>query len=84
MNFIMDSRTGLGRFRNFRISNYDLMMQLIDRCRDLTVDEVLALPDVRERVELYMAHRELFRDQLLRCAQTTSGSRRRSMRATGS
>ncbi len=69
LNFIMDSRTGLGRFRNFRISNYDLMMQLIDRCRDLSVDEVLQLPDVRERVDLYMEHRELFRAQLLRCAE---------------
>jgi nanoRNase/pAp phosphatase (c-di-AMP/oligoRNAs hydrolase) len=68
LNFIMDSRTGLGRFRDFRISNYELMMQLIDRCRDLRVEEVLELPDVRERVDLYMEHRELFRAQLLRCA----------------
>ena len=68
LNFLMDSRTGLGRFRNFRISNYDLMMQLIDKCRFLSVDEVLALPDVKERIELYMAHRELFAAQIRRCA----------------
>lgn len=67
MNFLMDSRTGLGRFRNFRISNYELMMQLIDQCRDASVDEVLALPDVRERVELYEQHRGLFEDQVRRC-----------------
>ena len=67
LNFLMDSRTGLGRFRDFRISNYDLMMQLIERCRDLPIDEVLALPDVRERVDLYDAHRDLFADQLRRC-----------------
>ena len=67
MNFLMDSRTGLGRFREFRISNYDLMMQLIERCRDLSVEEVLALPDVKERVELYMSHREPFEAQLRRC-----------------
>ncbi|WP_198292995.1 hypothetical protein [Methylobacterium sp. WSM2598] len=67
MNFLMDSRTGLGRFRDFRISNYDLMMQLIERCRDLSVEEVLALPDVRERVDLYEAHREPFVAQLRRC-----------------
>ena len=47
----MDSRTGLGRFRQFRISNYELMMQLIDYCRDHTIDEILALPDVKERVD---------------------------------
>ncbi|MGY2047687.1 exopolyphosphatase [Methylobacterium sp. JK268] len=69
LNFMMDSRTGLGRFRDFRISNYDLMMQLIERCRDLTVAEVLALPDVRERVDLYEAHREPFLAQLRRCTR---------------
>ncbi len=67
LNFLMDSRTGLGRFREFRISNYDLMMQLIERCRDASIDEVLALPDVKERVDLYNAHRELFAAQLHRC-----------------
>ena len=67
LNFLMDSRTGLGRFREFRISNYDLMMQLIERCRDAGIDEVLALPDVKERVDLYNAHRELFVAQLRRC-----------------
>ncbi len=67
LNFLMDSRTGLGRFRDFRISNYELMMQLIERCRDSGIDEVLTLPDVRERVEIYRAHREAFTDQLRRC-----------------
>ena len=68
LNFLMDSRTGLGRFRNFRISNYELMMQLIDKCRFLTIDEVLALPDVRERIDLYREHRERFEEQLRRCS----------------
>lgn len=68
LNFLMDARTGLGRFRNFRISNYDLMMQLIERCRDHTVEEVLALPDVKERVDLYNAHRGNFVEQIRRCA----------------
>jgi nanoRNase/pAp phosphatase (c-di-AMP/oligoRNAs hydrolase) len=67
LNFLMDSRTGLGRFRDFRISNYDLMMQLIDQCRDHTINQVLALPDVAERVELYNSHREMFVAQLRRC-----------------
>lgn len=66
MNFLMDARTGLGRFKNFRISNYDLMMQLVDYCVDHTVDEVLALPDVKERVDLYFEQQELFKDQLRR------------------
>ena len=69
LNFLMDSRTGLGRFRDFRISNYDLMMQLIESCRTMPVEEVLASPDVRERVDLYREHRERFREQLLRCSR---------------
>lgn len=68
LNFLMDSRTGLGRFREFRISNYDLMMQLIDYCRDHTVDEILQLPDVKERVDLYFQHEPAFKDQIKRCA----------------
>ena len=68
LSFLMDLRTGLGRFRQFRISNYELMMQLIDYCRNHTVEEILALPDVNERVELYRQHAPLFREQLLRCA----------------
>lgn len=69
LNFLMDARTGLGRFRSFRISNYQLMMQLIDHCRDHSIGEILSLPDVKERVDLYMEHRELFVDQLRRCAR---------------
>ncbi len=66
MNFLMDARTGLGRFRNFRISNYDLMMELITFCVDHSIDEVLELPDVKERVDLYFEQQELFKAQLER------------------
>jgi nanoRNase/pAp phosphatase (c-di-AMP/oligoRNAs hydrolase) len=68
LNMLMDSRTGLGRFREFRISNYQLMMQLIDYCRDHTVDEIVALPDVKERVDLYFEHEDKFKDQIKRCS----------------
>jgi nanoRNase/pAp phosphatase (c-di-AMP/oligoRNAs hydrolase) len=67
LNFLMDSRTGLGRFRQFRISNYQLMMQLIDACIDhQDVEEILALPDVAERSALFREQQELFVDQLRR------------------
>jgi nanoRNase/pAp phosphatase (c-di-AMP/oligoRNAs hydrolase) len=64
MNFLMDARTGLGRFHNFRISNYDLMMELITYCTNHSIEEVLALPDVKERVDLYFEQQELFKQQL--------------------
>jgi nanoRNase/pAp phosphatase (c-di-AMP/oligoRNAs hydrolase) len=69
LSFLMDARTGLGRFREFRVSNYQLMMTLIDCCRDLPIDEILALPDVAERVELFQAQHDLFREQIARVAQ---------------
>ncbi len=68
LNMLMDSRTGLGRFREFRISNYALMMDLIDYCKDHDISEILELPDIKERVELYFSHHEKFRDQIERCS----------------
>lgn len=69
LSFLMDSRTGLGRFREFRVSNYALMMDLIDYCRDHTIEEILKLPDVQERVDLYMKYKDEFRAQIKRCAK---------------
>jgi len=68
LSFLMDPRTGLGRFRNFRISNYQLMMDLIDGCLELSIDEILASPDVAERVALYHEHSEAAIGQILRCS----------------
>ncbi len=69
LHYLMDARTGLGRFRDFRISNYDLMMELIDYCLEHGIDEILALPDVKERVDLYNEQAQLFKDQLRRIAK---------------
>src|SRR3954465_7057524 len=68
MSFLMDPRTGLGRFREFRISNYQLMMQLIDDCMRLSIDEILETPDVKERVDLYRAPEADAVAQIQRCA----------------
>lgn len=69
LNFLMDARTGLGRFRDFRISNYQLMMELIDCCASMSIQEILELPDVKERVDMYKEHEPKFIDQLKRCTQ---------------
>ena len=69
LNFLMDARTGLGRFREFRISNYNLMMDLIDYCRNHTIDQIMALPDVKERSDLYFEHESKFQEQITRCAK---------------
>ena len=67
LNYLMDSRTGLGRFREFRVSNYQLMMDLIDYCATHGIDDILKLPDVVERVELYLEHAEKAKAQLQLC-----------------
>ena len=69
MNFLMDARTGLGRFHDFRISNYDLMMELIDYCMDHPIADVLELPDVKERVDMYFKQQEQFKEQLLKVSR---------------
>ena len=69
LHYLMDARTGLGRFHDFRISNYALMMELIDYCLEHDIDEILELPDVKERVNLYFEQAELFKAQLQRIAK---------------
>ena len=69
LNYLMDPRTGLGRFREFRISNYNLMMELIDYCVGHSIEEILEQPDVKERVDLYFEQAAQFKEQLARIAQ---------------
>lgn len=64
LGFIMDPRTGLGRFRNFRISNYQLMENLIEYCRTLSIEEILSLPDVKERILMYFEQNEIFKEMV--------------------
>ena len=64
LGFLMDPRTGLGRWRNFTISNYQLMEKLIDACRTMTTDEILALPDVKERIEVYFEQTSKFKEMV--------------------
>jgi nanoRNase/pAp phosphatase (c-di-AMP/oligoRNAs hydrolase) len=69
LNYLMDSRTGLGRFREFRVSNYQLMMDLIAYCRNHGIADILALPDVKERVDLYFEHSANAKEQIRRCTK---------------
>lgn len=68
LSFVMDARTGLGRFRDFTVSNYDLMMELIDHCQNRSIEEILALPNVKERVDLYRAHDNEHKLQVKNCS----------------
>ncbi len=69
LNFLMDARTGLGRFRTFRISNYSLMMDLIDYCKNHSIEQILNIDDVKQRSELYFEQEDKFKEQIKRCAK---------------
>lgn len=64
IGFLMDPRTGLGRWREFTISNYQLMEMLIDACRTMDTQEILNLPDVKERIEVYREQTERFKEMV--------------------
>jgi nanoRNase/pAp phosphatase (c-di-AMP/oligoRNAs hydrolase) len=64
LGFIMDPRTGLGRFRNFTISNYDLMKELAKACTEKSIDGILAMSDVKERLEVYFEQNVKFREMV--------------------
>jgi nanoRNase/pAp phosphatase (c-di-AMP/oligoRNAs hydrolase) len=69
LSFVMDPRTGLGRFSDYRISNYQLMEAMIQYCRTKTAEEILQIPDVQERTKRYAEQQELFKDMLKRCCE---------------
>jgi nanoRNase/pAp phosphatase (c-di-AMP/oligoRNAs hydrolase) len=60
----MDPRTGLGRFRNFTISNYELMEKLAKACISMPIEKILALPDVKERLDVYFEQDSLYREMM--------------------
>ena len=64
LGFVMDPRTGLGRFRDFRISNYELMEKLIESCINQRIEQILQDEDVAERVVLYHEQDKLFREMI--------------------
>lgn len=73
LGFLMDPRTGLGRWHEFTISNYALMEELIDYCRTMTIAEIMELPDVRERVAVYDLQNDQFAE-MIRAYTRTEGN----------
>ncbi|MDR0400816.1 MAG: exopolyphosphatase [Treponema sp.] len=69
LGFIMDPRTGLGRFRNFAISNYELMEKLAKACSENSIEEILEMPDVKERLDLYYEQRSPFEEMVKKYAR---------------
>ncbi len=70
IGFLMDPRTGLGRWRQFTIPNYKLMEELIDACRTMTTEQILNLSDVKERIDVYMEQTEKFKEMVAKYTRT--------------
>ncbi len=73
LNFIVDPRTGMGRFKDFSTTNEQFMIALMTYCRHNPIDEIMRLPDVQERVYRYMEHEERAEHQIVRCATVHGG-----------
>ncbi|MGL1862438.1 MAG: exopolyphosphatase [Pseudodesulfovibrio sp.] len=64
LGYIMDPRTGLGRYRDYRISNYQLMLDMIEYCRSMNAEEIMEIQDVKERIDKYYADEAQFIEML--------------------
>lgn len=69
LGFIADPRTGLGRFHDFTISNLDLMKKLAAATLSKPIDAILAMPDVKERIDVYFQQNKLFIDMIEKHAE---------------
>lgn len=64
VGFLMDPRTGLGRWRQFTVSNYQLMEKLMVACKDKSTEDILNMPDVKERIEVYEEQTQKFKEMV--------------------
>ena len=70
LNYLLDPRTGLGRYDSrFRLSNFDFMRYVIDIIQSTSdIEEILDAPDIKIRADFYRAEQENFVKQLKRCS----------------
>jgi oligoribonuclease NrnB/cAMP/cGMP phosphodiesterase (DHH superfamily) len=68
LNFLVDKRTGIEDWCEFDITGEQFKRSLIDWIAKLPIDEVLKLPDARQRAEVYFRYAEKYKQQLLTSA----------------
>ncbi|MDR1685953.1 MAG: exopolyphosphatase [Desulfovibrio sp.] len=68
LGFMMDPRTGLGRYRDYAVSNYQLMLDMIGYCAEKSAEEILEIPDVKQRTERYFAQQRDFETMIKRAS----------------
>lgn len=60
LSYIMDPRTGLGKYHDYEISNRQLMYKMIELIPKHSAEEILAMPDVKERADRYFEDEDAF------------------------
>jgi nanoRNase/pAp phosphatase (c-di-AMP/oligoRNAs hydrolase) len=45
------------------------MMELVEGCRTVPIEQIMQIPDVKERVDLYLTQQEIFKKQIQNCAE---------------
>jgi len=69
LSFIMDARSGLGRFKDYKISNHQLMKDMVEYCRTMPPELITTKEDIQERVIRYFDQQELFVKMMKRCSK---------------
>ena len=67
-NFILDPKTSFERFHDFSMSHDDLCSLLIEKWNGQSIEEIMKLPELQERVLLYHTYQEHFIEQIKRSA----------------
>ncbi|MFW6011159.1 MAG: exopolyphosphatase [Desulfosalsimonas sp.] len=64
LNFLVDKRTGIEDWGTFAVSEKEFKLRLIEWMGYQTIDEILLLPDVAQRVDVYFQYEEKYKEQL--------------------
>jgi hypothetical protein len=68
LGFLCDPRTGLGYNKTYSVSNLQFCRDLVDMIGEMTIDEILAHPDTRERIDFYFENDEKARKFFKSCS----------------
>ncbi|MFO7838862.1 MAG: exopolyphosphatase [Desulfosalsimonadaceae bacterium] len=65
LNFLIDKRTGIEDWGSYRIGEEQFKLDIIGYCLQMPIQQILAVPDVMERVKVYFAYEQLYKEQLM-------------------
>ncbi len=70
LSFILDPLTGLNRFHDFSKSHEQTLRDLAQNFEKLSIEQILSLPDIVERIHIYKTYQDHFIKQIKRCSTT--------------